>query len=166
VGHSLVVDSGSGGALAELDALYLSLNLPSTASIKRSGRLESALRTFTTYLSFKFIRLGVGNPAFAALIDSLIPNFQRVNNELDLVPIVPGRAYVPITLVYFVFDGGREILHLVFYHSHGTKERCVLARRFCEPAKIKPGGGGGDIPGSGGIQVSDRYTAKRNFSIP
>ncbi|KAJ7722133.1 Alpha/Beta hydrolase protein [Mycena maculata] len=70
VGHSL------GGALAELDALYLSLNLPSTASIN----------------VVTFGKPRVGNPAFAALIDSLIPNFQRVNNELDLVPIVPGRS--------------------------------------------------------------------------
>ncbi|GLB37516.1 putative lipase (class 3) [Lyophyllum shimeji] len=69
VGHSL------GGALAELDALYLSLNLPSGTSIK--------LRTYGTPR--------VGNAAFASLLDSKVSDLKRVNNKKDIVPIVPGR---------------------------------------------------------------------------
>ncbi|KJA29031.1 hypothetical protein HYPSUDRAFT_61869 [Hypholoma sublateritium FD-334 SS-4] len=69
VGHSL------GGALAELDSLFLTLNLPSSISIKA-----------VTYGTPR-----VGAPAFAALIDSKVPNFRRINNEDDIVPIVPGR---------------------------------------------------------------------------
>ncbi|KAJ8522418.1 hypothetical protein ONZ45_g1007 [Pleurotus djamor] len=69
VGHSL------GGALAELDALYMTLNLPSDIAIKAM--------TFGTPR--------VGNDAFAALIDSKVPDFKRINNEKDLIPIVPGR---------------------------------------------------------------------------
>ncbi|TFK44798.1 alpha/beta-hydrolase [Crucibulum laeve] len=69
VGHSL------GGALAELDTLFLTLNLPSDTSIKG-----------VTYGTPR-----VGNPAFAQLIDAKVPNFRRVNNEKDIVPIVPGR---------------------------------------------------------------------------
>ncbi|KDR85996.1 hypothetical protein GALMADRAFT_85203 [Galerina marginata CBS 339.88] len=68
VGHSL------GGALAELDSLFLTLNIPS-ASIKAV--------TFGTPR--------VGNPAFVQLFDAKVPNFKRINNELDIVPIVPGR---------------------------------------------------------------------------
>ncbi|KAF8806432.1 alpha/beta-hydrolase [Phlegmacium glaucopus] len=69
VGHSL------GGALAELDALFLTLNLPSSTSIKA-----------VTYGTPR-----VGNSAFAQLIDSKVPDFRRINNEKDIVPIVPGR---------------------------------------------------------------------------
>ncbi|KAF8161184.1 alpha/beta-hydrolase [Crassisporium funariophilum] len=69
IGHSL------GGALAELDSLFLTLNLPSTTSIKAM-----------TYGTPR-----VGNPAFAQLIDAKVANFRRINNELDIVPIVPGR---------------------------------------------------------------------------
>ncbi|KAF8967850.1 Alpha/Beta hydrolase protein [Flammula alnicola] len=69
IGHSL------GGALAELDSLFLTLNLPSTTSIKA-----------VTYGTPR-----VGNPAFAALFDSKVANFRRINNELDIIPIVPGR---------------------------------------------------------------------------
>ncbi|KAF5322219.1 hypothetical protein D9619_001889 [Psilocybe cf. subviscida] len=69
VGHSL------GGALAELDALFLTLNLPSSASVKS-----------VTYGTPR-----VGNPAFASFFDSKVANFKRINNELDIVPIVPGR---------------------------------------------------------------------------
>lgn len=70
VGHSL------GGALAQLDALYLKLNLASSITIKSE--------TFGTPR--------VGNPAYAAYFDSLLAgNFHRVNNEADIIPIVPGR---------------------------------------------------------------------------
>ncbi|KAG1745926.1 Alpha/Beta hydrolase protein [Suillus paluster] len=69
VGHSL------GGALAELDCVFMALNLPSNIAIKG-----------VTYGTPR-----VGNPAWASLFDSLISDFQRINNEKDIVPIVPGR---------------------------------------------------------------------------
>ncbi|KAK0461200.1 Alpha/Beta hydrolase protein [Desarmillaria tabescens] len=69
VGHSL------GGALAELDGLFFALNIPS-ATIK--------VRTYGTPR--------VGNAAFAELIDSKTPDFKRINNKHDLIPILPGRG--------------------------------------------------------------------------
>lgn len=69
VGHSL------GGALAELDCVFMALNLPSSIAIKG-----------VTYGTPR-----VGNTAWAALFDSLISDFQRINNKKDIVPIVPGR---------------------------------------------------------------------------
>ncbi|KAH7928461.1 alpha/beta-hydrolase [Leucogyrophana mollusca] len=69
VGHSL------GGALAELDCLFMALNLPSDIAIK--GRTYGTPR--------------VGNPAWATLFDATISDFQRINNEKDIIPIVPGR---------------------------------------------------------------------------
>ncbi|KAF9465014.1 alpha/beta-hydrolase [Collybia nuda] len=70
IGHSL------GGALAELDALYLTLNLPANTSVHA-----------VTYGTPR-----VGNLAFAKLIDKMVPNFRRINNKKDIVPIVPGRS--------------------------------------------------------------------------
>ncbi|KAJ3934022.1 MAG: Alpha/Beta hydrolase protein [Lentinula lateritia] len=69
VGHSL------GGALAELDVLFFALNLPSGSNISA-----------VTYGTPR-----VGNPAFASLIDQHVPSFKHINNEKDLIPIVPGR---------------------------------------------------------------------------
>ncbi|KAG1770893.1 Alpha/Beta hydrolase protein [Suillus placidus] len=69
VGHSL------GGALAELDCVFMALNLPSSIAIKG-----------VTYGTPR-----VGNPAWATLFDSMISDFQRINNKKDIVPIVPGR---------------------------------------------------------------------------
>ncbi|KAG8214552.1 Alpha/Beta hydrolase protein [Butyriboletus roseoflavus] len=69
VGHSL------GGALAELDCMFMALNLPHNITIKG-----------VTYGTPR-----VGNPAWAALFDATISDFQRINNEKDVVPIVPGR---------------------------------------------------------------------------
>ncbi|KAF8829146.1 hypothetical protein HHX47_DHR3000516 [Lentinula edodes] len=69
VGHSL------GGALAEIDALFFALNLPSGSNISA-----------VTYGTPR-----VGNPAFASLIDQHVPSFKHINNEKDLIPIVPGR---------------------------------------------------------------------------
>ncbi|KAF8181315.1 Alpha/Beta hydrolase protein [Pholiota molesta] len=69
VGHSL------GGALAELDSLFLTLNLPATTSIE----------------AYTYGTPRVGNPDFASLIDAKVANFRRIDNELDLIPIVPGR---------------------------------------------------------------------------
>ncbi|KAI0336577.1 alpha/beta-hydrolase [Cubamyces sp. BRFM 1775] len=69
VGHSL------GGALAELDALFMTLNLPSNIHVKS-----------VTYGTPR-----VGNPDYASLFDGKVPDFKRVNNEKDPIPIVPGR---------------------------------------------------------------------------
>ncbi|KAG9092179.1 hypothetical protein FRC07_011715 [Ceratobasidium sp. 392] len=67
-GHSL------GGAISLIDALYLSINLPSaTLKVVTHGMPR------------------VGNPEFAALIDSKIKDLAHINNEKDIVPIVPGR---------------------------------------------------------------------------
>ncbi|PFH52214.1 hypothetical protein AMATHDRAFT_140728 [Amanita thiersii Skay4041] len=66
VGHSL------GGALAELDSLFFALNIPK-ASIEA-----------VTYGTPR-----VGNSVFAKLIDDKVPNFRRINNKKDVVPIVP-----------------------------------------------------------------------------
>ncbi|KAG2155985.1 Alpha/Beta hydrolase protein [Suillus bovinus] len=67
VGHSL------GGALAEIETLFMALNLPSNIAIK----------------GVTFGKPRVGNPAWATLFDSKVQDFQRVNNKLDIVPIVP-----------------------------------------------------------------------------
>ncbi|KAJ3491707.1 hypothetical protein NLI96_g521 [Meripilus lineatus] len=69
-GHSL------GGALSELAALHMVLNLPSSIHVKA-----------VTYGTPR-----VGNPAFASYFDSKVPDFQRINNEKDIIPIVPGRG--------------------------------------------------------------------------
>ncbi|KAJ7134772.1 Alpha/Beta hydrolase protein [Mycena epipterygia] len=69
VGHSL------GGALAELDALSLRLNLPTTVGVNA-----------VTYGTPR-----VGNSEFVQFFDSQVTDFKRVNNQHDLVPIVPGR---------------------------------------------------------------------------
>ncbi|KIN99618.1 hypothetical protein M404DRAFT_154868 [Pisolithus tinctorius Marx 270] len=68
VGHSL------GGALAELDCLFLALSLPSNIAIRG-----------VTYGTPR-----VGNPAWASFFDSTVPDFQRINNGKDPIPIVPG----------------------------------------------------------------------------
>ncbi|KAI0751667.1 alpha/beta-hydrolase [Daedaleopsis nitida] len=69
VGHSL------GGALAELDAMFMTLNLPASVHVKAV--------TFGTPR--------VGNPAWATLFDSKVADFKRVDNMDDPIPIVPGR---------------------------------------------------------------------------
>ncbi|KAI0822301.1 alpha/beta-hydrolase [Trametes gibbosa] len=69
IGHSL------GGALAELDSLFFALQLPSDVHVKG-----------VTYGTPR-----VGNKAFASAIDDKVPDFVRINNERDVVPIVPGR---------------------------------------------------------------------------
>ncbi len=58
VGHSL------GGALAELDALSMSLKLPSDVNIR----------------TVVFGTPRVGNVAYAKLFDYKVPNFKRINN--------------------------------------------------------------------------------------
>ncbi|KAL1745053.1 Alpha/Beta hydrolase protein, partial [Schizophyllum fasciatum] len=71
VGHSL------GGALAELDAVYLALNLPRTlAAAGTEVGLNVSVRAVT------FGKPRVGNAAWAALVDK----------HVNVVPIVPPRA--------------------------------------------------------------------------
>ncbi|THH01907.1 hypothetical protein EW026_g883 [Hermanssonia centrifuga] len=70
VGHSL------GGALAELDALFMTMNLPSNIHVKG-----------VTYGTPR-----VGDPAFATFFDSKVPDFEHINHESDPIPICPGRA--------------------------------------------------------------------------
>jgi len=69
IGHSL------GGALAMLSALSLRLQLPQDISV-----------TSTTFGTPR-----VGDAEFADFFDSKVPEFKRVNNDKDLVPIIPGR---------------------------------------------------------------------------
>jgi pimeloyl-ACP methyl ester carboxylesterase len=66
VGHSL------GGALAALDAVFLALNLPSGSEVRG-----------VTYGTPR-----VGNAAFAELLDSIVPDFIRINNR-------KGNIYMP-----------------------------------------------------------------------
>jgi len=70
VGHSL------GGALAELDSLFMKLNLPEGTSIRGV--------TFGTPR--------VGNKDWATFFDSQVSDFTRMNNMLDPVTIIPGRG--------------------------------------------------------------------------
>ncbi|KAJ3491706.1 hypothetical protein NLI96_g520 [Meripilus lineatus] len=67
VGHSL------GGALSELAALYMTLNLPSNVHVKG-----------VTYGTPR-----VGNSEFAKFFNSKVHDFYRINNERDLIPLVP-----------------------------------------------------------------------------
>ncbi|KAL1695934.1 Alpha/Beta hydrolase protein, partial [Schizophyllum commune] len=106
VGHSL------GGALAELDAVYLALNLPKAleeASSSLTANITSILGNITmkagissktvstTNVTVKAITFGkprVGNKAWAELVDKHV-NMTRVNNERDVVPVIP-----PMSLGY------------------------------------------------------------------
>jgi hypothetical protein len=70
VGHSL------GGALALLDGVYLSLQLPKGVTVR--------------VISYGMPR--VGNRAFADFVDSRLRGLvTHVNNQEDPIPIVPGR---------------------------------------------------------------------------
>ncbi|KAJ1306650.1 hypothetical protein OPQ81_007645 [Rhizoctonia solani] len=69
VGHSL------GGAISLLDAVYF--------------------KTQISGVKLKVVTYGqprVGNPAFASYVDANLPDVSRINNEKDIVPIVPGRG--------------------------------------------------------------------------
>ncbi|TFL02251.1 alpha/beta-hydrolase [Pterulicium gracile] len=68
-GHSL------GGAISMLDAMYFKLNIPGANIISRTYGLPR-----------------VGNPEFASYFDGLGIDFVRINNEKDVIPIVPGRG--------------------------------------------------------------------------
>ena len=63
VGHSL------GGALAELDSLFLTLNLPSSVHVK----------------SVTFGTPRVGNPEYAAFFDSKVSRFLSDSNPSRLI---------------------------------------------------------------------------------
>ncbi|KAB5594470.1 Lipase [Ceratobasidium theobromae] len=68
VGHSL------GGAISVLDAVYFKFQIPG--------------------IKLKVVTYGqprVGNPAFASYVDANLSDVTRINNEKDLVPILPGR---------------------------------------------------------------------------
>ncbi|KAH7087903.1 Alpha/Beta hydrolase protein [Auriculariales sp. MPI-PUGE-AT-0066] len=69
VGHSL------GAAIAQVAAVSLKMRLPSGTAVKYVG--YSAPR--------------VGNPAWANLVDSSVPDTHHINNKKDIVPIIPGR---------------------------------------------------------------------------
>ncbi|PCH40107.1 hypothetical protein WOLCODRAFT_23846 [Wolfiporia cocos MD-104 SS10] len=91
VGHSL------GAALAELDSIYMALNLPSDISIM--GRTYGTPR--------------VGNPSWADLVDATVSDFTRMNNEKDPIPIVPGRFLGfqhPETEVHIVSEADNDVV--------------------------------------------------------
>jgi len=73
--HVILIGHSLGGALAELDTLYMKLNLPEG----------------TTIQGVTFGTPRVGNPAWATFFDSQITQFIRLNNKRDPVPTVPGR---------------------------------------------------------------------------
>jgi len=87
VGHSL------GGALAELDSLFMRLNLPEGTTVRG-------------------VTLGtprVGNAAWAKYFDTQIARFTRINNKRDVVPTVPGRRFGfrhPSEEIHIQEDGG------------------------------------------------------------
>jgi len=68
IGHSL------GGAIAELDTLFMTLNLPEGTNIRGV--------TFGTPR--------VGNEAWATFFDNQVSSFTRINHRRDPVPVVPG----------------------------------------------------------------------------
>lgn len=70
IGHSL------GGALAELESVFLSLNLPSGTTVK----------------GVTYGKPRVGNRKWAALVDVRIPDNERITNKKDPVPIIPLRS--------------------------------------------------------------------------
>ncbi|KAH9029130.1 alpha/beta-hydrolase [Lactarius hengduanensis] len=73
--HVILIGHSLGGALAELDTLLMKLNLPAD----------------TTVRGVTFGTPRVGNPAWATYFDSQIADFTRMNNNRDMVPIVPGQ---------------------------------------------------------------------------
>ncbi|KAI0289196.1 Alpha/Beta hydrolase protein [Russula brevipes] len=73
--HVILIGHSLGGALAELDAMFMKLNLPEGTTVQGS--------TFGTPR--------VGNEAWATLFDSQISQFTRMNNKHDPVPTVPAR---------------------------------------------------------------------------
>jgi len=90
--HVILVGHSLGGALAELDALFMKLHLPAN----------------TTVQGVTFGTPRVGNAAWATLFDSEVPDFKRMNNKRDPVPTVPGRRLGfrhPSGEIHIGFDG-------------------------------------------------------------
>ncbi|KAH8994385.1 alpha/beta-hydrolase [Lactarius hatsudake] len=75
--HVILIGHSLGGALAELDTLFMKLNLPAG----------------TTVRGVTFGTPRVGNPAWATFFDSQIADFTRMNNKRDFVPTMPGRTF-------------------------------------------------------------------------
>ncbi|KAI9508343.1 Alpha/Beta hydrolase protein [Russula earlei] len=73
--HVILIGHSLGGALAELDTLFMKLNLPAGTTVRGA--------TFGTPR--------VGNAAWAAFFDSQVTNFTRMNHMRDPVPTVPHR---------------------------------------------------------------------------
>ncbi|KAJ7928052.1 Alpha/Beta hydrolase protein [Mycena leptocephala] len=106
VGHSL------GGALAELDALSLRLILPQEVGVNA-----------VTYGTPR-----VGTSDFVSFFDSQVTDFKRVNNENDLVPIVPGRFLGfahPQGEIHIVDDDNKEIVACPG-NDNADQEKCQI----------------------------------------
>ncbi|KAF7365038.1 Lipase-3 domain-containing protein [Mycena venus] len=106
VGHSL------GGALAELDALSLRLQLPQDIGVNA--------------VTFGTPRVGTSD--FVKFFDSQVTDFKRVNNENDLVPIVPGRFLGfahPQGEIHIVDDDTKEIVACPG-NDNADEEKCQI----------------------------------------
>ncbi|KAL1727739.1 Alpha/Beta hydrolase protein [Schizophyllum commune] len=69
------VGHGLGGALAEIDAVYLRLNVP-----------------FIRMNTITFGKPRVGNVAWADLVDANADSYARINNKKDPIPVLPLRT--------------------------------------------------------------------------
>ncbi|KAL1754852.1 Alpha/Beta hydrolase protein [Schizophyllum commune] len=69
------VGHGLGGALAELDAVYLRLNVP-----------------FIRMNTITFGKPRVGNEAWGDLVDANADSYARINNKKDPIPVLPLRT--------------------------------------------------------------------------
>lgn len=78
IGHSL------GGALAELDALYLTLNLPSNISIKAVtyGTPRVGNRAFATFYD-KNVRCA--SKSHSCAFHTKVHDFTRINNQMGMI---------------------------------------------------------------------------------
>ncbi|KAH8978644.1 alpha/beta-hydrolase [Lactarius hatsudake] len=96
--HVILIGHSLGGALAELDTLFMKLNLPAG----------------TTVRGVTFGTPRVGNPAWATYFDSQIADFTRMNNNRDMVPIIPGQGLGfrhPSGEIYIQEDGSVIACH-------------------------------------------------------
>ncbi|KAI5824262.1 alpha/beta-hydrolase [Schizophyllum commune Tattone D] len=82
VGHSL------GGALAELDAVYLALNLPKALE-EASISSKAASSTNVTVKAVTFGKPRVGNKAWAELVDKHVIGPELMYALADIVPVIP-----------------------------------------------------------------------------
>lgn len=94
VGHSL------GGAVALLDALYFSLNIPSGIQLR----------------AITYAMPRVGNPDFASFVDSQVNFLRHINNKKDPIPTLPLLDF--LNLEYASPNGE---VHIV---DNGTWENC------------------------------------------